>query len=654
MARARIQINGVTQTAATVTIGSAVLLSNDDEGGELTYAWSFLDQPDGTPDALSNTIVENPVFNPTKEGSYAIRLVVNALLPTQVIQTAVVSVLDARSQERFPAATETVEVSTVKGWAQAANRILVKAMRSYADGGALVIAQTPGGIPNGSIVNFRGVATINSGTQAQDVVPAITLALATDADSVSDRLGVLIDGVVPGQITAGKLVIVRTSGPAPLASSGVPSGIGDPVYVGNTGTPVLAPGTSSRRIGRVVSFGAGTYLWSFDNISQGSNAVADDDYEDIVVSNSGATWTIANGVVSNLKFLPAPALTLKGNPTGVTANVQDITIAELLSLLNLSGYDIGDGSDGSATMDGTTAVVGYALSNPGASGIYTALRRVNFVDLTVNNGITCIQTSHPGPFVRGVLTLNGNINADGVNASGQTGGVNPAATGPLPTGTSGGNGGGVNGGGVNGLASGRCPRGFSTATAAGGVGGIPPTAGVAGLDGHGGGGGASLASGGFGGGITLNPTANGDIGALYAASTANVEVPTGGTPTKYTCGSGGGGGAGGGTGAIGGGGGAGGNWLVIGAGIFVVGSGTISCKGGNGGNGTAATVAGQAGSGGGAGGGGGFVCLIDPSRTAPTPIVTGGLVGTPGAPASPGGAASTAGAGGIGVVRKYQ
>ena len=81
----------------------------------------------------------------------------------------------------------------------------------------------------------------------------------------------------------------------------------------------------------------------------------------------------------------------------------------------------GDGSDGTATCDGITSVVGMTLSG----GVYKLSRDVFFANLTVNSGVA-INTFGYRMFVRATLTNNGSINADGEDggsgAAGSTGG----------------------------------------------------------------------------------------------------------------------------------------------------------------------------------------------------------------------------------------
>lgn len=382
MSRAKIQINGVDATAANVAIGSTVLLSNDDEGGELTYAWSITDQPEGTTDVLSNAAIENPIFSPTKEGTYEIRLVVNALSGTEAIQTAAVSVLDTRTRERIPAAGETLETGSVKGWALAINRIAARTLRASVDGN-LQVAMTPGGISPGTMVRLSGIAQANVGTQSQFETLSITQAIGTVL--VSGRVGFLIDGVTPGDVGAGKLVIVRMFGISPVAPAGSPA-IGDLVYLGNTGSPSLTPGTAPRVIGVVLASTAGTYRWRID----GADALT----INVVGRYLGRQRFVVNGT-----YTPTPGT---------------LTVV-------VRGQAPGGGGGGAASSTGSAAGAG------GNSGFFAEHRINNPAGIT-GGAVVCPATGGAGGTSAGGTGTTGSdltfvINATTFTLKGGTGGT---------------------------------------------------------------------------------------------------------------------------------------------------------------------------------------------------------------------------------------
>ena len=120
MPAAQISINGVPGSNADLPINTLVQLNNVGIGGEVTYAWSILDQPIGAADALSNPAIVNPTITLKKEGSYLIRLVVNAGLASEKIDTRVAAVKHLKTRLRVPAAGEKLEVDVVDGWATTA------------------------------------------------------------------------------------------------------------------------------------------------------------------------------------------------------------------------------------------------------------------------------------------------------------------------------------------------------------------------------------------------------------------------------------------------------------------------------------------------------------------------------------------------------
>lgn len=390
MPAAQIKINGSDARFATVPIGVAVNLSNHDAGGETTYTWSIVDQPEGTGDSLSSTSVRDVAFTPTKEGSYEIQLTVNSLL----VQTAVVAVLDARTHERVPAATETVEAGSSQGWALAVKRILNRTLHASVDAN-LVVAVSPGSISAGTIVSLTGVSTINSGTQASFQAPGIVAALGTAAHS--NKLGVLIDGVVPGSIGAGALVLVRMFGLVPTSATGSPS-VGATVFLSNTATPALTPGTVSRAIGYVVAASGGTYQWVIDGGVDAELAVA---------ALPGLT-----------AFTTMAAASIKANITGSPATGTDATPAQIRALLggNLLGIQ-------TFVANGTTAY------NPAAG-----TKRIEYEMVACGGGGGGVATNggaaggNSGFYCRGTLTNAAGIAAGSITGS-STGGAGGANTG---------------------------------------------------------------------------------------------------------------------------------------------------------------------------------------------------------------------------------
>jgi hypothetical protein len=68
----------------------------------------------------------------------------------------------------------------------------------------------------------------------------------------------------------------------------------------------------------------------------GGGGVTDGDKGDVVVSASGATWTVDAGVVTNAKLATVATATLKGRSTAGTGAVEDLSAAAARTLLNVA------------------------------------------------------------------------------------------------------------------------------------------------------------------------------------------------------------------------------------------------------------------------------------------------------------------------------
>jgi hypothetical protein len=247
----------------------------------------------------------------------------------------------------------------------------------------------------------------------------------------------------------------------------------------------------------------------------------------------------------------------------------------------------GDGTDGSATLDGSTTYNNWSSL---AGSTYTMTRDVYCTSLTIDNGVT-LNTSFWRIFCQGTVTNNGTI-----TGTGNAGGANGAA-GAKVTNTS--------------LGS---AAGAAGNTGAGGSG----TQGCIGGNAGAGGTGASGAAGAAGGVITTVPTAymHEPFYALSGIFAFNTLVnPLSG---------GGGGGGGGGDGTNKGGGGGGGAPCIVIFAHAMTNAGAITTVGGAGG--TPAT--GNCGGGGGGGGGAIFIYTLTAWTNTGTTSISGGAGGS--------------------------
>lgn len=269
MPQAQITINGTPGSDDDLPIDTLIQLGNNGVGGELTYTWEILDQPDGPDDVLSNAAIPNPTFTPLKEGTYLLELIVNQGTGTEVRDQRIAAVRQLKSRGRVMAAGESTEDDATKGWKEAGNDWLQKVDGLLADAGMGVAIAGVGGLAVNDVLLPNGKATIKTGLPGQETLPKMTKALATSATDVASVLFVCKGGV-DGNVTPGNgdLIKYRVQGPVyGVVTAGTPA-VGDPVYISDAGRPVLAPGTNNRKIGRVIAFVAAT---SFDYWHNGLN-----------------------------------------------------------------------------------------------------------------------------------------------------------------------------------------------------------------------------------------------------------------------------------------------------------------------------------------------------------------------------------------------
>lgn len=254
MSRARIKINGVIGSAADLPLNVLVSLSNDNDGGEATYAWTLVDRPEGSTSSLSSATAAAPTFTPDRAGSYLVQLIVDAGMATEARNRVVAGVLRLRTKTRTPAAGEALEVSATRGWADARNRDIGSLEDLVVGRGAVDIALNDVGQPTlavGDVVVLTNSADVGTSLRVPRVAKA-SAASTTTAGPVGVVLGTL---TAAASVAANTLCRVCTSGIVTgVNTSG--SAVGAPVYLSDTaGAFSLSPGTVPQVLGWVVKVG---------------------------------------------------------------------------------------------------------------------------------------------------------------------------------------------------------------------------------------------------------------------------------------------------------------------------------------------------------------------------------------------------------------
>ncbi len=261
---ADIQINGSPGSNDNLPLGTLVSLSNVSPSPVSSYEWAILSQPEGTStDALSSTTSATPTFTPTKEGSYLLRLIVDKTLPTEATQQVIAAVRELETEDRIPAAGETLENNGTTGWANTATDYILQRVTRLLDAGVVVGQAGAAGLTAGTVLRATGVTTIGVDPANQRVVPVFTVINATTDAVLEPELVVLLAGVDGNPAPAnGALIRARYSGLVQgVLYPSTPPAVGDAVFVNDIGTLALTQGTVERPCGTVaaVNTGAGTY-----------------------------------------------------------------------------------------------------------------------------------------------------------------------------------------------------------------------------------------------------------------------------------------------------------------------------------------------------------------------------------------------------------
>ena len=270
MPSADIRVNALVPPQ-NVPINTVANFSNASTGGETTFAWTLLDQPEGPPDAL---VPAGPTatLNPQKEGSYLIQLVVNTGTNTEVRNIAKVDVLNFIDGRSYPAAGETTEQNLTRGWAEEANRLFGDLTSIRKDPGQVAgVIAVNGTAANQTVLFISGTVEIKSTLPGAERLPLFDIANGSSATEMAGSLFLLTKSVTntasPSAPVANDVIWALADGMVYEANLGG-GAIGDAVYVSNAGTLALTPGTIVRSVGQIVAVRGGVVDIQFEGHKQ--------------------------------------------------------------------------------------------------------------------------------------------------------------------------------------------------------------------------------------------------------------------------------------------------------------------------------------------------------------------------------------------------
>lgn len=114
MPSASIRLNGATTPKEDYSIGDTVTLTNNDNTGAISWAWTLVSRPTGSSAALTGAATNTATFTIDVEGSYLIKLIVNGSLT----DTAVARILTLHKRLKPAARDEVSEADSTEKWAK--------------------------------------------------------------------------------------------------------------------------------------------------------------------------------------------------------------------------------------------------------------------------------------------------------------------------------------------------------------------------------------------------------------------------------------------------------------------------------------------------------------------------------------------------------
>lgn len=232
-----------------------------DPGATFTYLWSILSAPPGSTAALSSSTAQNPLLNGVNVwGNYILMLVVTSSTSGASQSNPLLAPDTARVGVQVTSASAGLQ-KTAQGernwfppgyWpvvdkVEQHDQILNTLTLSTQAGGTLTVKAAVN-LAAGDIVYPSDIAMVGAET-----VLVASKAPATNSLVTTSQLLIMEEAVLSG--ATGN---ARWFGLSAVAAAGSPAVL-DPVYVSDTATLTLTPGTNFRQVGQVVEASGGLY-----------------------------------------------------------------------------------------------------------------------------------------------------------------------------------------------------------------------------------------------------------------------------------------------------------------------------------------------------------------------------------------------------------
>lgn len=226
-------------------LGAAHTLSNFDDTGVLGYRWTLLDRPIGSSAVLSATDTPTASLTPDIAGNYLVRLETFAdaartqpdAVDTQLVGVRLLTPFDWS----VPAAGETSQLSSTRGWAQSRERS-IRDVHAFMNSGVPQLSGVIDETVTGPAEVVFGGFVVAGGSFPAGALKLRLYGTLTSAAGPQEGVLRLYD---LGEVGAGAVpAVLRAEVAIPNAEAGAP-------YVAETAlTVVVAPGVNADEIGQ--------------------------------------------------------------------------------------------------------------------------------------------------------------------------------------------------------------------------------------------------------------------------------------------------------------------------------------------------------------------------------------------------------------------